>query len=62
MDTRIIRRTELQTKLRVGRSTIYGWMAAGLFPRPIKLGPKSVGWIEDEIDQWVLDRMGDRRV
>jgi prophage regulatory protein len=31
------------------RSTIYSKIKAGTFPKPVKLGPKAVGWVEDEI-------------
>jgi prophage regulatory protein len=32
-----------------GRSTIYTKIKAGTFPKPVKLGQKAVGWVEDEI-------------
>jgi prophage regulatory protein len=31
------------------RATIYKRIAEGQFPKPVKLGTKSVGWPEDEI-------------
>jgi prophage regulatory protein len=31
------------------RSTIYSKIKAGEFPKPVKLGRKAVGWVEDEI-------------
>jgi prophage regulatory protein len=31
------------------RPTLYEHMAKGLFPRPIKLGPKLATWPEDEV-------------
>ena len=39
------------------RSSIYQGIADGTFPRPIKLGPRSVGWLEDEIDAWIQQRV-----
>ena len=35
------------------RSTIYDKISKGEFPHPIKLGLRAVGWIADEIDQWI---------
>ena len=35
------------------RSTIYAKLADDNFPRPIKLGERSVGWIEEEIQDWI---------
>jgi predicted DNA-binding transcriptional regulator AlpA len=28
----------------------------GLFPRPLKLAKRAVGWPEEVIDQWIEDR------
>ena len=30
------------------------------FPKPIPLGEKAVGWLEDEIIQWQKDRIAER--
>jgi hypothetical protein len=30
------------------------------FPRRIKLGPNSVGWLAEEIDEWIEDRVAAR--
>jgi len=35
-------------------------MAAGEFPKPVKLGPKSVGWLESEIADWQKNRIACR--
>ena len=43
------------------RSAIYKAVADGSFPRPIKLGPKSIGWIESEIEGWILQRIAASR-
>lgn len=53
---RLIRLKEVQHRVGLGRSTIYRWMAAGSFPKPMKLGQRSVGWIEHEIDNWLGSR------
>lgn len=39
------------------RSSIYQSIADGTFPRPIKLGPRAVGWLEDEVDAWIQQRV-----
>ena len=53
---RLIRLREVQHRVGVGRSTIYRWMADGIFPQPVQLGKRSVGWIEQEIDDWLRSR------
>ena len=43
----VVRRTGLS------RSTLYNRIAAGAFPRPLRLGDRSVGWLESEVDDWI---------
>lgn len=50
---KIIRRKKVETRTGCGRSAIYAGMAAGTFPRAIKIGPRAVGWIEAEVDAWI---------
>ena len=56
----------LPTVIRItglGRSTIYHWMDRGLFPRPIQLGPRAIGWLAGDIDRWLLSRrQGEQKV
>ena len=52
----VIRRSKLEERLGLSRSSIYKMMADGRFPRPIKLGRRSVGWRAVEIERW-LDEM-----
>lgn len=41
----------------LSRSTIY---ADPEFPKPVKIGPRAVAWVEDEIRGWVNDRIQER--
>lgn len=45
----------------LGRSTIYQRIADGSFPKPISLGGRAVGWIADEIDIWINERIAASR-
>lgn len=56
----ILRRQEVQGPTGLSRSTIYLWIQEGLFPKPINLGPRSVGWVESEIEAWLDSRIEDR--
>lgn len=49
----IIRRSRVEERTGLSRSTIYDRIRAGTFPAPISLGAKAVGWIEAEIDGWL---------
>jgi len=37
-------------KIVPNRSTLKRWMDKGTFPRPVRLGPNSLGWPDDEIE------------
>lgn len=58
--TTIYRRKQLEHKLRISRSTIYAMIAAGTFPKPIKIAKRAVGWPDDLIEQWLDDRRSGR--
>jgi prophage regulatory protein len=51
-----------QVRERTGRptSSIYEDIAAGTFPAPIPLGRRAVGWLEDEINDWLEARIAER--
>jgi prophage regulatory protein len=38
------------------RATVYRWVADGIFPQPRRIGPKRIGWIAAELDEWLLTR------
>ena len=57
---RILRRDEVTKKIGLERSAIYQMMAEGTFPRQVRLGPMSVGWLESEVDEWIADRAAAR--
>lgn len=46
----------------VPRSTLYLYIKNNQFPKPIKLGIQSVGWIQEEVEQWLRQRMEQRDV
>ena len=45
----------------LGRSSIYDKIGKGEFPEPIHLGPRAVGWISEEVLDWIQDRIDDSR-
>ena len=49
----IIKLNRVKSKTALSRSSIYLKMSQGIFPRPISLGTRSVGWIESEVDDWI---------
>jgi len=47
-------------KVGSSRSSIYLMISKGLFPKPVKLGVRAVGWKESEIDEWIEDKVKQR--
>ena len=52
----VLRRPEVERVVGLSRSSIYSKIAAGEFPRPIKLSRRAVGWRESVIRQWLDER------
>ena len=40
----------------MSRSTIYRLMDQDKFPKPIKLSQRIIGFLEEDIDQWIQER------
>jgi prophage regulatory protein len=41
-------------------SRIYADMAAGTFPKPVRIGVRAVAWRESELQEWLEKRIKDR--
>ena len=41
-----LRRKQVETRTGLSRSTIYQYIKDGVFPKPVPLGPRAVGWLE----------------
>lgn len=53
----IFRMADLLVYTRLGKSTIFSYVAQGLFPQPRNLTPggRAVGWRKSEVDIWLAD-------
>jgi len=56
----ILRRKQVEERTGLSRSTIYLRIQEGTFPRPINLGARAVGWLENEIEAWLSARLEKR--
>ena len=57
---RVIRKAELEQKTGLSAMQIGRLEKDGDFPRRIRLGANSVGWIELEVDEWITRRAAER--
>lgn len=54
--SRLVRLPEVRRRVGLGASTIYRYLAAGKFPRPVEIGGGRVAWYESDIDAWIASR------
>jgi prophage regulatory protein len=59
---RVLSNKEVIRKASLSRSTIYDYIRRGIFPAPIKIGLKRVGWLESEVDDWLDKRRTQSRL
>jgi prophage regulatory protein len=52
--------SELRTEVGLSQRTVWEMVSAGTFPRPIRIGPRRVGWLAKEIDAWLAERIRQR--
>lgn len=53
VSVRILRRPDVERLVGLSKPSLYRQINAGTFPRPVKLGPRAVGWFEHEIEAWL---------
>ena len=57
----ILRLPEVIARTGLSRSTIYLRMKHNAFPPRISLGGRAVGWLDEDIDGWLQDRIEESR-
>ncbi|PHM64031.1 dipicolinate synthase [Xenorhabdus stockiae] len=61
LKTSLIRLPEVQRRTGYSKAWIYKLISDGEFPKQVKIGPRSVAFIEAEIDNWVAQRIAESR-
>lgn len=57
---KILRLKQVIEKTGLARSTIYKYVDGGIFPKPIPLGGRTVGWVDSEVHAWITERIENR--
>lgn len=57
MSHEIFRFKDVIKQVNISRGTIYLHIKKGTFPKPIKLGPRAVGFLCSDIDKWIDERI-----
>ncbi len=58
---RFIRLPQVLEKNGLGKSKTWDMVKNKEFPQPIKLSPGTTVWVEEEVDQWVEDKISEYR-
>ena len=55
---KIVRHAEVRQKLNVSSAKLFDMIAKGIFPRPFAIipGGRAVGWLEADVDHWIIGR------
>ena len=61
MAQKILRLPAVKNRTGLSRSTIYHQISECLFPKPINLGVRAVGWLESDIENWLVSRVEESR-
>ena len=58
----IKRKSDVIARLGIGRSTLQNRINDGIFPPPISIGGRTVGWLEHEIDATIIAMLSDKPI
>ena len=53
----VLRLALVKQRTGLSRSSIYNRIKEGTFPAQISLGPRTVGWLEVSIENWIQSRI-----
>jgi prophage regulatory protein len=59
---RVLRVKDVTQKIGISRSTLYDWMNPksprydATFPKHFKIGRHCIGWLEHQLDAWVIQK------
>jgi len=57
----ILRLPMVKARTGLSRSTIYLRMAQNTFPKQVSLGGRAIGWVENEIELWLSQKIEQSR-
>ncbi|MBV1870194.1 MAG: AlpA family transcriptional regulator [Gammaproteobacteria bacterium] len=58
----VLRLPEVKKRTGLSRSSIYLRITNNEFPDSISLGGRAVGWLEEDIDEWIVTRIEESRI
>ncbi|HGN1246064.1 TPA: helix-turn-helix transcriptional regulator [Providencia rettgeri] len=55
----LIRLPEVMRRTGYGKAWIYRLIEAGQFPKSVKIGTRSIAFVESEVDEWVANKIAE---
>jgi prophage regulatory protein len=52
-----VRLPEVKAVTGLSKSSLYALIRASNFPAPVRLGPRTVGWVRSEVKEWAAERV-----
>ena len=53
---RVLRPREVVKIVGISRSTLWRYVVAGKFPKPVKPTPSTIGWCQSDMSRWLAQR------
>lgn len=57
----LIRLPEVMRRTGYGKAWIYRLIEAGQFPKSVKIGTRSIAFVESEVDEWIASKIAESR-
>lgn len=57
---RLLPRKAVVDRTGIGLRTMYKLIEVGKFPHPVQLSARRVGWVEDEVEAWMAEKVAKR--
>ena len=62
MQHTILRLPQVIKQTGLSRSSIYLRMTNKQFPESVSLGGRAVGWLQNEVDEWIIEKIEQGRI
>ncbi|MEY0768172.1 AlpA family transcriptional regulator [Providencia huaxiensis] len=57
----LIRLPEVMRRTGYAKAWLYVLIARNEFPKPVKIGTRSIAFVESEVDEWVANKIAESR-
>ncbi|SPY77116.1 helix-turn-helix transcriptional regulator [Providencia rustigianii] len=57
----LIRLPEVMRRTGYGKAWIYHLIGTGQFPKSVKIGTRSIAFVESEVDEWIANKIAESR-